>query len=401
MNKTENGQVVVKFSIMWFFVSIIIIALIISFFKNYIFATSKDTEQVETIAVAYEENKQSVDILQVMLTNTKSNKKMLNEEREVEFETTFEENPNLPTGEEQVKQEGINGKIQVTALQEYDNNQNMVNEEIIETTTIEEVVPKIIYVGTSEFMKKFSVHIEDQMYLLDKDILRKEPVDTAETVCEIPRYLNVTLKEAGEEWIKVMYNGQEGYLKTINITSNTVNPLIVEQNRIATLQNELNIDMNVNKPSGLTLIDFKTVLSNNSQDIYKIFESQAETFYNAEQKYKINGIFLASIGIHESAWGTSSLAQNKKNLFGFGAYDRDPYNCASDFDSYAGSIDIVAKALATNYLNVIGTPVADGVIATGAYFNGSTIKSVNIKYASDENWGEKVFNYMQYLYSKL
>ncbi len=397
MNKTENGQVVIKISIMWFFVSIVIIALIISFFKNYIFATSKETEEV---VVAFEENSQSVDVVQVMLTNTGSNKKMVNEQREVEFQTTYEDNPNLPLSEQQVKQEGKNGKIQVTALQEYDGDK-MINEEIVEEKTIEEVVPQIIYIGTSEFMSKFSVHINDQMYLLDKEELKKEPVDTSETICQIPRYLNVTLIEAGEQWIKVIYNGQEGYLKTANITSNAVNPLIIEQNRIATLQNTLSLDMNVNKPSGLTLIDYKTILSNNLQDVNKIFEQQAETFYNAEQKYKINGVFIAAIGIHESGWGTSNLAINKKNLFGFGAYDRDPYNSATDFDSYAGSIDIVAKALATNYLNVIGTPITDDLVATGTYFNGNTIKSVNIKYASDENWGEKVFSCMQYLYNKL
>lgn len=59
--------------------------------------------------------------------------------------------------------------------------------------------------------------------------------DSANTICEIPRYLNVTLLEAGEEWIKVTYNGKEGYLKKTNIISNTVTPLITEKNRVATL----------------------------------------------------------------------------------------------------------------------------------------------------------------------
>ena len=396
MKKEKNGTIVIKFSIMWFFTAIVIIALIISFFKNYIFATNSKEETI----VAFEQNAQAVDVIQVMLTNTGSNKKLVNEQREVEFITSYEENPNLPENEEQVKQEGKVGKIQVTALQEYDNNQ-MINEEIIEQTTVEEVIPKIIYKGTSKFLSKYNVHINDQMYLLVQDDLKEGASDDTNTLCSIPRYLNVTLLEAGDEWIKVSYNGKEGYLKTLNITSETVTPLITEKNRIATLQNNLSLDMDVSRPSGLTLNDYKTILSNNVNDTNKIFEQNAENFYNIEQKYKINGIFVAALGIHESGWGTSRIALEKNNLFGYTAYDRDPYNNATTFDGYENAINAVAELLATKYLNVAGTVISDGIIATGTYFNGNTIKSVNMRYASDENWGEKVFNYMQYLYNRL
>ena len=389
----------IKFSIVWFFIAIIIIGLMISFFRNYIFATNKEEIEIDTV-VAYEENKKSVDIINIMLENTDSNKKMVNEQRDVEFETEYEDNPNLPKDETQVKQEGKIGKVQVTALQEYVNNE-MQKEEIIESTTLEEVVNQVIYVGTSEFLKKYSVHIDDKMYLLEAENLKEEPTDDSNTICTIPRYLNVTIKEAGEEWIKVTYNEKLGYIKTTNITSEAVTPLITEKNRVATLKNNVNIDMDLSIPSGLTLSDYKTVFANNASDKNKIFEQNAEVFYNAEQKYKINGIFLAAVGIHESAWGTSSLAKDKNNLFGYTAYDRDPYNSATTFSSYEDAINTVAEALSKRYLHPAGTTITDGVIATGTYFNGTTAKSVNIKYASDEGWNEKVFNYMQYLYNKL
>lgn len=389
----------IKFSIIWFFIAIIIIGLIISFFRNYIFATNKEELEVDTV-VAYEENQKSVDIINIMLENTDSNKKMVNEQRDVEFETKYEDNPNLPKDETQVKQEGKIGKVQVTALQEYVNNE-MQNEEIIESTTLEEVVNQVIYVGTSEFLKKYSVHIDDKMYLLEAENLKEEPTDESNTICSIPRYLNVTIKEAGEEWIKVTYNEKLGYIKTTNITSEAVTPLITEKNRVATLKNNVNIDIDLSISSGLTLSDYKTVFANNACDKNKIFEQNAEVFYNAEQKYKINGIFLAAVGIHESAWGTSSLAKDKNNLFGYTAYDRDPYNSATTFSSYEDAINTVAEALSKRYLHTAGTTITEGVIATGTYFNGTTVKSVNVKYASDEAWGEKVFNYMQYLYNKL
>lgn len=399
MKETKNGKIIIKFSLMWFFVAIIIIALVISFFKNRIFATNTANKETETV-VAFEENQKSVDVVQVMLENTNSDKKMINEQRDVQFETQYEDNPNLPRDEEQVKQEGKIGKVQVTALQEYKDNQ-MINEEIIDSKTLEEVVTKIVYKGTSDFLKKYSVHIDDQMYLLEAEDLKEEAKDDSNTICNVPRYLNVKIKEAGEDWIKVSYNGKEGYLKTTNITSEAVTPMIKEKNRIATLKNNLNIDMDLSVPSGLTLSDFKTVLSNNLSDKNKIFEQSAEYFYKAEQKYKVNGIFLASIGIHESAWGTSKIANDKNNLFGFTAYDSDPYNSATSFDNYESAINKVAEALSTKYLHVAGTKISDDLTATGTYFNGTTAKSVNVRYASDTGWADKVFNYMQYLYNKL
>ena len=399
MGKTKNGKIIIKFSLMWFFVVIIIIALVISFFKNRIFATNTANKETETV-VAFEENQKSVDVVQVMLENTNSDKKMINEQRDVQFETQYEDNPNLPRNEEQVKQEGKIGKVQVTALQEYKDNQ-MINEEIIDSKTLEEVVTKIVYKGTSDFLKKYSVHIDDQMYLLEAEDLKEEAKDDSNTICNVPRYLNVKIKEAGEDWIKVSYNGKEGYLKTTNITSEAVTPMIKEKNRIATLKNNLNIDMDLSVPSGLTLSDFKTVLSNNLSDKNKIFEQSAEYFYKAEQKYKINGIFLASIGIHESAWGTSKIASDKNNLFGFTAYDSDPYNSATSFENYENAINKVAEVLSTKYLHVAGTKISDDLTATGTYFNGTTAKSVNVRYASDTGWADKVFNYMQYLYNKL
>lgn len=398
MQKNNQGTIIIRFSIIWFFATILIIWLGISFFRNIILATNVQEEKEEI--EAFEKNNRQVDIVQVMLKNTDSNKKMVNEQREVNFETLYENNPNLPKGEEQVKQEGKIGKIQVTALQEYQDDE-MLSEEIIESKKLEDEVTKIIYVGTSEFMRKYNVHIDDKMYLLEAEDLKEETKDDAKVLLNIPRYLNVTLKEAGEEWIKVEYNGKVGYIKTTNITSETVTPLIIEKNRVATLKNNLNIDMDLSIPSNLTLSDYKTVFANNSSDKNKIFEQNAETFYNAEKKYKINGIFLAAVGIHESAWGTSKLAQDKKNLFGYMAYDRDPYNNAATFETYENTINTVAEALSLRYLHVAGTKITEELTATGNYFNGTTAKSVNIRYASDEGWADKVFSYMQYLYNKL
>ena len=83
------------------------------------------------------------------------------------------------------------------------------------------------------------------------------------------------------------------------------------------------------------------------------------------------------------------------------AYDSDPYNSASTFENYENGINTVAEALATRYLYVNGTQITDELTARGTYFNGTTIQSVNTRYASDQGWYENVFGYMQYLYNRL
>ena len=47
--------------------------------------------------------------------------------------------------------------------------------------------------------------------------------------------------------------------------------------------------------------------------------------YSCNIKMCIRDRFIASIAIHESAWGTSQIAQEKHNLFGYGSYDQTPY----------------------------------------------------------------------------
>lgn len=161
----------------------------------------------------------------------------------------------------------------------------------------------------------------------------------------------------------------------------------------------LSFDMALNKPSGFTIEEFEKVLTD-SKDVNKIFQDNAKYFYYIEDEYSINGIFVAAIGIHESGWGTSRIAKDKYNLFGYGAYDANPYNGAYSFEDYSESIDLIARVLVKHYLNPSGTSIYDGEKATGKYYNGNNLSGVNKKYATDNNWAKSVYKYMQYLYGK-
>ena len=62
---------------------------------------------------------------------------------------------------------------------------------------------------------------------------------------------------------------------------------------------------------------------------------------------------------------------------------------------------MLARVFIKHYLNKSGTKIYNNEIATGKYYNGTNIDSVNKKYATDSNWGNNVYKWMQYLYNKL
>ena len=163
----------------------------------------------------------------------------------------------------------------------------------------------------------------------------------------------------------------------------------------------LSKNMALNKPSGLTLEQFEKIFENESKDKNGTFKENAKYFYYVEKAYGINGVFVAALGIHESGWGTSKIAVNKKNLFGYGAYDMNAYASAYEYNGYAAGIDMIARVLMKNYLHPKGTVIYNGEVANGKYYNGNTLSGVNKKYATDKNWANGVYTWMKYLYNKL
>lgn len=94
-----------------------------------------------------------------------------------------------------------------------------------------------------------------------------------------------------------------------------------------------------------------------------------EHFLEAERLYGIDASLLAAIAALESAWGTSKLAREKNNLFGYCAYDDDP-NKAAQFKTKRESILAAAKTIRE-------------------YFDeGYDLDT--IPWASDPEWAEKV-----------
>lgn len=383
-------------------------------FKN-VQAISTVEEKEKTVKVnekvAMEENKNQINVKEILRENTSETyKKTLNvDEVDLDYTTEYIENNELPSGTIRVKQEGTDGKQMMVIIKTYQGNE-YISEERIEGEVTANAVNKIVEIGIGEGTNNYTPKEGDVVWTTPETVkLRESPNRKASEICEIAKDGKAIIMEVvNNNWIKIQVESYIGYADSACFTNINPNGGAASQNFSAGVEYSreellasLNFDMDLTKPSGLSLDQFKRVLSGNSADTQSVLESNAEYFYYVERQYGINGIFIAAMAIHEGGWGTSKIANDKKNLFGYGAYDSNPYGGASTFSSYAEGIDLVARVLVKTYLNPAGTEIYDGQIATGTYYNGPTLTGVNTRYASDKNWANGIFKWMTYLYNRL
>lgn len=169
---------------------------------------------------------------------------------------------------------------------------------------------------------------------------------------------------------------------------------IAEEKRIATIkQNKENFLLMVERKD-ITKINLKTPSGLSSDDIEKILEGTklsglGEAFAKAEEKYHVNAYYLMAHAAWESSWGTSKLAKNKNNLFGFGAYDSSAYSSAIKFETKADCIYTVAEFISEHYLD-----------KEGDHYNGPNLIGMNKKYASDEKWANGIASVIKSLINR-
>lgn len=110
-------------------------------------------------------------------------------------------------------------------------------------------------------------------------------------------------------------------------------------------------------------------------------------FVEAANLHDINATYLLANAIQESGWGKSEIAETKNNLFGIRAEDDDPKNKALHFNTKEESIYYAANMISNNYIN------PNGVFYNGAFL-GNKSKGLNMRYASDPYWGQKISGIM-------
>ena len=112
-------------------------------------------------------------------------------------------------------------------------------------------------------------------------------------------------------------------------------------------------------------------------------------FKEAEERYQINALYLIAHSAIESSWGRSQIAKDKNNFFGIAAYDTTPYDSAKSFDDVDKGILGAAKWIRENYID------------NGRTYLGNKSSGMNVLYASDPYWGEKIASIMMSINSKL
>lgn len=392
------------FTIFIFIILLIICTIYyISTNKKEIYATSN--LNIEDIKIS---NTNIIDIQEIISENTKekAREEIVVEETELEYITKYKNNDNLPKGTIQVTQEGRNGTQKIYTRKTY-NNDELIKEEQIKSSITKSAVNKIVEIGTAKYTSNYKAKVGDTLYVTsDRLSIMIENDENSRKIGTILKDTEVKLLQIEGSKYKIKGDGIIGWVNSEALTyidpNYTAEQIEGSFGGITKEQalNKLSFNMNLNTPSGLSLEQFKKVLTD-SKDTNRVFCNNAEYFYYIEKQYNINGIFVASVGIHESNWGKSKIANDKKNLFGYGAYDSNPYNGAYTFSDYSECIDLIARVFVKYYLNPAGTKIYNGETASGKYYSGNTLSAVNKRYATDKNWANGVYTHMKYLYNKL
>ncbi len=145
--------------------------------------------------------------------------------------------------------------------------------------------------------------------------------------------------------------------------------------------------------------DLTEATNYSAEDLDKVFsllninnsllENKGATFKEAEEHYHINALYLLAHSALESDWGRSKIAKDKNNFFGITAYDTTPYLSAKKFDDVDKGILGATKWIKENYID------------RGRTFLGNKASGMNVEYASDPYWGEKIASVMMKINEKL
>lgn len=409
----DNKQKKIITGIIIFLVSVIIISLTFSIIisiqaKKNVVTVYAEEQPKQNEEIEWFEQDEKIDINDIINENLNEQEKEIIETEvvDLEYETEYQNNSKLPKGMVKVLQQGQDGQQELIIKKKYSGDA-IVSDEQIGRKIVTPCINKIVEVGTASGYSNYKIKVGDTVYSTPYTLaIRENAQKDAEILISINQDSKLQVIKKSNSWYYVRYSSsyfgwvEEDCVTYINPEKITYSNSNTKYSK-AQLKSGLNKNMNLMKPSGLTLEQFKKVLSGNSQDKNKIFEQNAEYFYYIEKQYGINGVFVAAIGIHESAWGTSKIATNKKNLFGYGAYDMSAYSSAYSYNGYAASIDMIARVLVKYYLNPKGTSIYNGEVATGKFYNGRTLSAVNKCYATDKNWQNGVYEWMNYLYNRL
>lgn len=223
--------------------------------------------------------------------------------------------------------------------------------------------------------------------ITDYSRFRAEPNYDSEVMFLFRKGMTFEIIERHWNWLKINYNGQEGFIDMSLVEQYQENPPYevykepVTQESVA--QESVDGIPHYN-PNNLR------ELSNLSESqIYKMLEGSAlqtlsRAYFYAEKEYNVNAIFLMALNSEESGHGRSPLAQSHNNIGGVKDGNSWRY-----FNDWGESLNYIANLIDKNYLT-------EG----GDYYNGPSIWDVNVKYCEGTTWSGNLNNVVNDLLSK-
>lgn len=154
-----------------------------------------------------------------------------------------------------------------------------------------------------------------------------------------------------------------------------------------TRNDHFTIDTNLLRPSGYTADELNAFVRRQGHADSGLAQD-GDAFAKAEKDTGVNAQYLLAHAIHETGWGTSSIYHEKHNLFGIAAFDSSPGASAQSFKDDADCIDYMAHFVKRDYL----TP-------GGQYYVSPTLKGMNVHYATDKGWADKIAAIADDMYS--
>jgi beta-N-acetylglucosaminidase len=143
-------------------------------------------------------------------------------------------------------------------------------------------------------------------------------------------------------------------------------------------EGERNLTMQLNARTNVSASDLRKITAGTE------LEGIEDALVAAENRYGVNSIFILSVAIHESGWGSSYLARSRNNLFGICAFDSN-VDAASSFSSKAECVDYFARLMSKEYFPEGRT----------------TLTSINAIYASSGSWASNVYDSMTNIINRI
>lgn len=144
------------------------------------------------------------------------------------------------------------------------------------------------------------------------------------------------------------------------------------------------VGVDLRKASDVSAQDLRALLLVKGKTPTNVLYRLAPEFIKAQSSTGVSAQFMFAHAILETGWGSSTIAEYKNNLFGYQAYDSCPITCSKYFPNGEAGLKLYASKIVNNYL-----------VTSGAYYNGGNVLDMNVRYATDKEWGLKIAGIMQ------